>query len=63
MLPGLWLALDDPADPCAGLNPPLEDRPIPDVYLIVEGGKLAGTGSQSYTTSGGDAGSPGSTGA
>lgn len=41
----------------------LEDRPIPDVYLIVEGGKLAGTGSQSYTTSGGDAGSPGSTGA
>lgn len=35
----------------------LADRPIRDEYLIVAGGKLAGTGAQSYTS--GDGASPG----
>jgi formate dehydrogenase len=26
-----------------------DDRPIPDEYLIVDGGKLAGTGARSYS--------------
>ena len=29
-----------------------DDRPIRDEYLIVEGGKLAGTGARSYTVGG-----------
>ncbi|MET8767334.1 NAD-dependent formate dehydrogenase [Streptomyces sp. NPDC004658] len=49
----------------AGTREILEDffagRPIRDEYLIVDGGKLAGTGAHAYTTSG--AASPGSTGA
>lgn len=48
----------------AGTREILEDflngDPIPEVYLIVDGGKLAGTGSRSYST-GGDT-SPGSSG-
>lgn len=48
----------------AGTREILEDflngQPIPEVYLIVDGGKLAGTGSQSYSTS--EDASPGSSG-
>lgn len=40
----------------------LQGQAIPEVYLIVDGGALAGTGSQSYSTSSDDSGSPGSTG-
>lgn len=40
----------------------LQGQPIPEVYLIVDGGALAGTGSQSYSTSTDESGSPGSTG-
>ena len=29
-----------------------DDRPIPDEYLIVDGGKLAGTGAHSYSAKG-----------
>ena len=34
-----------------------DGRPIRDVYLIVEGGKLAGTGARSYTVDGATSGS------
>ena len=44
------------AEYAAGVREILEcwfdDRPIPDEYLIVDGGKLAGTGAHSYSAKG-----------